>query len=177
MEVVDLTPITIKKNWEPLPKVVQWSNICEKWSRQTGVPVALLLAFIHQESGGIENSRRREANYLSRYAQRCGELATKCKMSVQDVATSYGLMQLMFPLAYGYGARSVHELLIPDNNIRYGAAHIGQMLHKLGVIGRDPGIGEIQTVAGQYNGAGSNSGYARNVAALFDRYDRWRRCE
>lgn len=172
-----MIPMVYSKAWHPLPAVVRWVPNCEHWSQQTKVPVALLLAVIHQESGGHENASRFEANYLSKYAQGCADVATKCHMSVQDVATSFGLMQLMFKVAYGYGARSIHDLLNPDNNIRYGAAHIGQMLIKLGVIDRAPGIGEIQTVAARYNGSKPGESYSRNVASLYDKYDRWRRCE
>ena len=155
-------------------KVKQWLSLAEKWSRQTGVPVALILATIEQESGGNPKATRYEPEYLDRYVRgnkKNEMIAETCKLDYMQIATSYGLMQLMFPLAYGYGARSLEDVLDPDHNIRYGAAHLGTLIKNC----RFPSTEMIciRTVAGAYNGAGSGSGYARNIEALYLQYERW----
>ena len=163
--------------WKPIPRVVRWQEVCEHWEKQTKVPAALLLGFIQQESGGYENCTRYEPAYEKKYCAkgtRGYDIAKKCGMTTHDVATSYGLMQLMFPLAYGYGARSRADAFNPIQNIRYGAAHIAALAKQFNV----PFGGEgILRVAGAYNGAGSTSGYARNVLALYRNYETWRKGE
>lgn len=155
-------------------KVTQWRLLAEKWSRQTGAPVALILATIEQESGGNPNATRHEPAYQRQYVDGNAKnlrIARECGLTPAEVATSYGLMQLMFPLAYGYGARSKAALLTPDQNIRFGAAHLGALISKCRFAVTD--IACIRIVAGGFNGGGSGSAYARNVAALYQRYEGW----
>lgn len=155
-------------------KVEQWRPMAEKWSRQTGTPAALILATIEQESGGDPEAVRYEKEYEQRYVinnSRNLRIAEECGLTTKQVATSYGLMQLMFPLAYGYGARSMQALLTPDQNIRFGSAHLGALISKYRVGDIDAVC--IRKVAGEFNGAGSASAYARNIDALYLRYDAW----
>lgn len=155
-------------------QVRQWLSIAEKWSRQTGVPAALILAVIEQESGGNPYAERYEKEYEARYVTNSGKnarIALECGLTRQQVATSYGLMQLMFPLAYGYGARSIEDLHDPDKNIRFGAAHLKTLMSKHCAGNIDDVC--IRKIAGAYNGAGSGSSYARNVYSLYLRYESW----
>jgi len=166
--------------WTPLPSVARWTQNCERWSGQTGVPVPLLLAFIHQESGGNPNAIRFEREYMARYCganSRGADIAHRCHMSTDDVATSYGLMQLMFPVAYGFGARSVHDVLLPDNNIRFGAAHVATLIHRITGGNREIGISDVLSIAAAYNGCKTSDSYPRCVVSLYQRYDAWRRGE
>lgn len=122
--------------WRPNDKIARWRTLAEKWSRQTGCPAALILATIQQESGGAPEVTRYEPEYERSY---CGKgskgalIAAKCGITTKQVATSYGLMQLMLPLAWGYmseadkGPGVIAALLDPDKNIRYGAAHLGAL--------------------------------------------------
>ena len=161
--------------WKPDTNVAKWRNLAEQWSRQTKVPAAFLLAIIQQESGGNAAATRYEPDYEQRYTTRCREIARVSSLSLKSVAASYGLMQLMLPLAWGYLSsidkeKPVEALLDPDKNIRYGAAHLSALRTKCPL----PGVGwdgaVVRWVAGRYNGAGSDSGYARNVAALYTRF-------
>lgn len=155
-------------------KVQQWLSVAEKWSRQTGTPVPLILATIEQESGGDPYATRYEKEYEDRYVagnQKNLRIAVECGLTKREMATSYGLMQLMFPLAYGYGARSVEELLDYDKNIRFGSAHLGTLISKYRLGDIDAGC--IRKAAGAYNGAGSSSSYARNIYSLYLRYEEW----
>ncbi|KEJ93324.1 hypothetical protein EH55_08450 [Synergistes jonesii] len=173
--------------WKPNMKVFRWRELAEKWGRQTGCPPALILAVIEQESGGGPEATRHEPEYMERYEARCREIAHACGLSLEDVATSYGLMQLMLPLAWGYmgtAARKdpVAALLDPDQNVRFGAAHLGVLLRKelarhndavRLALGAGGGIDAaiVRAAAGRFNGAGSGSAYARNVCALWRLYE------
>ena len=153
------------------PKVMQWLAPAKRWAKQTGVPAALILAVIQQESGGDPKAVRYEAGYEQRYSNRCNEIARSAHLETSEVATSYGLMQLMLPLAWGYLSAAdklspIQALYDPDNNIRYGAAHLAALIK-----GRPITAAVIRDVAGKYNGAGSDSAYARNVCALWRKYE------
>ena len=87
--------------WIPSNKVIRWLAPAQRWSRQTGCPPELILAVIQQESGGDPEVTRYEPEYEERYKARCEEIARACRLSPEVVATSYGLMQLMLPLAGG----------------------------------------------------------------------------
>lgn len=141
-------------------RVLQYRPAAEKWSRQTGVPVALILAVIDQESDGRAEARRYEPRYKVSATHKKAMDAAGVPEEVQK--TSYGLMQMMFPVAWGYGARSTAELADPDKAIRYGAAHLGTLYKKYN--------GDIAKTAGAYNGAGPNSRYAKDVLKLYEKY-------
>lgn len=150
--------------------VLQWRTLAERWSRQTNVPVALILAFIDQESGGNPKAYRPEKDYLKRYVSKSAgrikvdNLKKETGLTEQEIITSYGLMQPLFTLAYGYGARTVEDLYDPNLNIRYCTAHIGTLMKKHSR--------NIRKVAGAYNGAGSNSAYAIDIEKLYAKYDK-----
>lgn len=154
-------------------KVKFWRPQAKKWSKQTGTPAALILAIIEMESGGQPFVTRYESEYRRNYVdgnKKNMAIARECGLTHEQVATSYGLMQLMFPLAYGYGARSIKALLDPDQNIRFGAAHLGTLIKKRG--GALDGAC-IRRTAGAYNGAGAASSYARGVYSLYLQYEEW----
>lgn len=169
--------------WKPNDKIARWRTLADKWSRQTGCPAALILATIQQESGGCETATRFEAEFLTnnpKLEPRVRLIMQRCSLSQSAVTTSYGLMQLMLTTAWGYlseadiGPQVVAALLDPDKNIRYGAAHLGALLkkHRRGAV-IDAAV--IRAVAGAYNGAKSESVYARNVCALWRKYEQWLR--
>lgn len=151
-------------------RVLQYKTLAEKWSKQTGVPAALILAVIDQESDGSTEARRYEPRYKVSDTHKKAMTAAGVPEEVQK--TSYGLMQMMFPVAWGYGARSTADLRDPDRAIRYGAAHLAALArHKQGKHGwyNAP---HIRAIAGAYNGAGPNSSYAKDVLTLYDKYSK-----
>ena len=176
--------------WIPSNKVIRWLAPAQRWSRQTGCPAALILAIIQQESGGDPAATRYEPGYEEKYMARCDEIARACRLSLEVVATSYGLMQLMLPVAWGYMGPDVRRgnvvatLLDPEQNIRFGAAHLGILLKKelarhndamslaLG-LRKEIDAAVVRAVAGRYNGGGSGSAYVRNVCALWQRYEKY----
>lgn len=141
-------------------RVLQYSPIAQKWAKQTGVPAALILAVIDQESDGRSEVTRYEKNYRPSYTHTRAMDIAGVPQTVRK--TSYGLMQLMFPVAWGYGARSTADLRDPDKAIRFGAAHLAMLYKKH--------KGDIKAAAGAYNGAGADSKYARDVATLYEKY-------
>ena len=141
-------------------RVLQYKAIAQKWAAQTGISPALILAIIDQESDGKEEAERYESAYKP--SQTHINAMQRAGVPTEVMKTSYGLMQLMFPVAWGYGARSTMELKIPDTAIRYGAAHLAMLYKKNGC--------DVKKTAGAYNGAGANSKYARDVAILYEKY-------
>lgn len=143
-------------------RVLQYKASAEHWSKQTGVPTALILAIIDQESDGREESTRYEPAYTP--APTYKPAMDKAGVPLEVQKTSYGLMQMMFPVAWGYGARSTAELKTAHTAIRYGAAHLGQLYKKYN--------SNILQAAGAYNGAGPNSKYAKDVLTLYNKYSK-----
>lgn len=153
--------------------ILKWKGQAEHWSRQTGVPAALLLAFIDQESDGRENvPARYEPRYEAQYVKgnpKNQKIIKQCRITSRECASSYGVLQVMFPLAYGYGARSTRDA--HDSSLRYGAAHIGSLATKLYREGeRYYGEEHVKRIAGGYNGAGAESQYALDVWKLYEKY-------
>ena len=152
--------------------VMRWKQHAEHWSRQTGVPTALILAVIDQESDGRPNAERPEPAYLAKLKTTAsGAYKLKVMQNTgippEHATTSYGLMQPLLMLAYGYGAKSKHDLLDPNKNIRYSTAHLATLAHQTGTGYTDP---HILQIAGRYNGAGENSKYAKDVLTLYKKY-------
>ncbi|MEG1912756.1 MAG: transglycosylase SLT domain-containing protein [Cloacibacillus sp.] len=143
-------------------RVLHYRHLAVKWARQTGLPPALILAVIDQESDGRAEARRYEKDYTP--SARHSPAMNKAGVPLAVQKTSYGLMQLMFPVAWGYGARSTADLEDPDKAIRYGAAHLGQLYKKYN--------SNILQAAGAYNGAGPKSKYARDVLTLYNKYSK-----
>ena len=152
--------------------VMRWKAHAEHWSRQTGVPTALILAVIDQESDGRPHVERPEPAYLSKLKTTpSGAHKLKVMQSVgitpEQATTSYGLMQPLLMLAFGYGAKSKHDLLDPNKNIRYCTAHLANLAKQAGTGYTDP---HIRSIAGAYNGAGPNSTYAKDILTLYKKY-------
>jgi hypothetical protein len=148
--------------------VLQWRHLAEKWAKQTKVPTALILAFIDQESDGNYKCIRVEKSYCQKLLntpagkRKLDEIHRATGLNYQDIVTSYGLMQPLFMLSWGYGSKHIADLYDPDSNIRYCSAHIATLMSRY--------KGDMQSVAGAYNGAGRNSKYATDVMKLYAKY-------
>lgn len=151
-----------------LSKVMQYVTFAKKWAYNTNVDAALILAIIHQESGGNPCVTRKESGYKALYgnSDKIQSIHRLTKLSVDKICTSYGLMQLMLPTAWGYinskyqDEYVIEHLLDPYNNIRYGAAHLSTLIKKCN--------GDIWQAVQRYNGVSSQ--YANNVIALTKEY-------
>ena len=151
-----------------LSKVMQYVTFAKKWAYNTNVDAALILAIIHQESGGNPCVTRKESSYKALYGKSSKLLSIQrmTKLPIDKICTSYGLMQLMLPTAWGYISDKyqdeyvIEHLIDPYNNIRYGAAHLSTLIKKCN--------GDIWQAVQKYNGVSSQ--YANNVIALTKEY-------
>ena len=85
---------------EPNKKVKRWWPVVDKWCVEFGVSQSLIFAMIEQESGGNENAARHEPAYERAYIKTSSVWLKRCKelgITTKQAASSYGLMQLMFP--------------------------------------------------------------------------------
>ena len=155
----------------PPSKVIRWRSVIDRWCVELKVSQSLILAVIQQESGGDPSATRYEPAYERRYILNNSTWLDRCKagrFSTKEAATSYGLMQLMFPTAWGYGARHPKELLDPNVNVRYGIAHVASLQKKYTLF---------ESLVAYNGGDGAVSGktplawrYADKVFALYERY-------
>lgn len=163
------------KSTAPAAPVLQWKDQAAHWSKQTGIPTALLLAFIDQESDGRKDvPARYEAGYEQTYTKgnpKAQKIIKQCRLSSREYSSSYGILQTMFGLAYGYGARSTADA--HDNSLRYGAAHLGNLATKLYKEGEKYfGEEHVKRIAGDYNGAKEHSQYAKDIWTLYQKYQK-----
>lgn len=157
--------------------VLTWLPLARHWSRQTNVPVALILAIIDQESDGMPHAKRSEPEYLTKLLAtptgraKIEKIANDTQMSHEDIVTSYGLMQPLMTLAYGYGARSKADLFDPGKNIRFSSAHLATLATKTKRPGEKAfGSLHVQRIAAAYNGCDISAKYARDVVVLYKKY-------
>lgn len=121
--------------WAPNPDVIKWRSIVDKWCMRLAVSQSLVLAVIQMESGGRVRIRRHEPGYLKKYIATNPtwlKYSQETGVTLEDIASSYGLMQIMFPTARGFGCRFPQDLFDPDLNIRYGTAYLKGALAKHG---------------------------------------------
>lgn len=157
-------------------KVKTWRPLAEKWCDKgiVAVPAALVLAIIQMESAGNPNAVRKEPQFLSSYGhtKKVQDIVGATGLRAEDIAASYGLMQLMVPTAWGYlsarhkGPDVLNVLRDPDQAIRYGVAHLATKYKQRN--------GNIRLAARDYNGAGSMAeAYGRNAQELCLFYGAW----
>ena len=157
-------------------KVLKWRDMAERWSMQGVYPVppALILAIIQMESAGNPAAKRAEPEALAsavreRRDDKIKVIAQATDLTPIEIMSSYGLMQLLVTTAWGYlsarhkGPGVIGALLDPDQNIRYGTAHLATLLKKRG--------GDVRLAARDYNGAGAMAeAYGRNAQLLYLEY-------
>lgn len=163
-------------------KVTRWWPYVDKWCVQLGVSQSLILAMIEMESGGNPDATRYEPAYEKAYIKTSSAWLKRCKelgITTKQAATSYGLMQLMFPAAWGYGEGTIKSapdpiaaVLDPNNNIRFGVAHVAALLKKYTkeemlacFNGGEGGVNALR--AGRETQA---TAYSRKVMALYNKY-------
>ncbi len=156
-------------------KITQYREIIDKWCTQIGVSQSLVMAVIQMESGGNPNAKRPEPGYMRAYVEKNPKwlkFSRETGITLQEIATSYGLLQMMFATAHGYGCKTVAQALDPSQAIRFGVAHLKTLLDKYPIgealaayNGGDGGASQYRT--GKDTPA---TRYAKNVLALFERY-------
>jgi len=94
--------------------------------------VALVCAMCEVESSWNAQATRFESGYLKRYLVGNDEWCKRCDrlgISLEAAATSYGLMQLMYPTAHEVGFQRCPSLLLePEINLYYGTKYLRKLL-------------------------------------------------
>lgn len=158
-------------------KVARWRAIVDKWCAQLKLSQALVMAVIQMESGGNPDAKRHEPAFEAQYVRRNAKWEKLCRnlgITHAEAATSYGLMQMMFTTAYGYGCKSVAQALDPDQAVRFGAAHLAMLVRKYDVnealAAYNGGTGAVADLRnGRSTPATRYSAKAMNLCALYRR--------
>jgi soluble lytic murein transglycosylase-like protein len=160
--------------FSPSEKVTRWLSVVDKYCVELKVSQSLILAMIQMESGGNPDAKRYEPAYERRYILNNKVWIERCRnggFSTREAATSYGLMQLMFPTAWGYGARKPGELYDPARNISIGVALMASKLKKYNTK---------EALAAYNGGDGAVKSktpdawkYSANAYALYENYRAW----
>lgn len=100
----------------------------EKYSREYGIPAALIRAIISVESGRDNYAIRYEPYYQWLYQPEYYAKKHYITVSTETMAqkTSWGPMQVMGAVAreLGFDGRFLSELTDPDVGIKYGTMHL-----------------------------------------------------
>lgn len=111
-------------------------NTCRKMGQADQCTGGSDTCFYRSGIRGNPKAYRPEKDYLKRYVSKSAgrikvdNLKKETGLTEQEIITSYGLMQPLFTLAYGYGARTVEDLYDPNLNIRYCTAHISTLMEE-----------------------------------------------
>lgn len=83
-----------------------------------GLTPDVVEAVVRTESSGQAHAYRHEPGYWERYCKRHPVFS---KGEPARIASSYGLMQVMYPTAYSLGFRGApEELFVPETSLLYG---------------------------------------------------------
>ncbi len=111
----------------------QWKDLIRQVAGEEGIPAELLWATVATESSGKPDAYRFEPGYLRRYILDKEPWQEHYYKYGDDVAASYGLVQIMYPTAVALGFESEPRVLFdPDLNLRYGAVYIKKGLAETG---------------------------------------------
>lgn len=149
------------KTPEPSP----YRHAIQAAAAQHGLDPDLVESVVFQESSGRADAFRHEPGYFERYVK--GQ-APWAAYDPRRVASSYGLMQIMFPTAVQYGYDGEPEGLFDiTTNLTLGCQILRDLLDR---FGQDP----LKALAA-YNGGPSGIGraapmhYAHTVVQRYDR--------
>lgn len=121
-------------NWKPREKVYRWRPVVDKYAVKYQLSQALILAVIEMESGGNEKAFRFEPGFYDHYLKNntnWQKLMQERGYTPEQVSSSYGLMQLMYPTAWMLGFRGdPEELYDPDINIDLGCKYLRKLMNR-----------------------------------------------
>jgi soluble lytic murein transglycosylase-like protein len=123
-------------------------------ARNAGIDADLLEALVLTESGGKADAFRFEQGYWNRY---CANNSNYRGQVPRRVASSYGLVQCMYPTAQAYGFTAQPEyLFLPNVNLEIGAKILRDLL--------DWAKQDVSKALEAYNGGKGNVGSAATRA-------------
>lgn len=153
-----------------LSKILRWRELARSFGKAHGIDGELVLAVIAQESSGNPYAIRPEPGFFQRYLPGLRRLVSHSVSKRDDrwfqyphvFACSYGLMQVMYPVALERGLDLAYptELCDPKIGLEAGCRHLAFLATRvLGEDGRrhpdalaDPRA--LRTVLLLYNGGG-----------------------
>lgn len=119
-----------------------YREVIQRIAQEEGVDPLLVEAIIQQESGGKADAFRHEPGYWLRYCVKDPKWQAE---EPRRVASSYGLMQVMYPTAVDHGFNQEPEALFGiDANIRIGCRVVKRLLERFS--------GNVQEALAAYNG-------------------------
>jgi soluble lytic murein transglycosylase-like protein len=151
-----------------------WGLIQEVAAKYTFDPL-LIEALVVQESSGNTDAFRFEPDFWNRYLKGKPEWAGK---NPRRVSSSYGLMQVMFPVALERGFPVVlapESLFIPELGLEWGCKHLTYLRTWAKALPVDEATQTLAMIAAYNGGKGGNdptkntplrtAKYAREVLA------------
>jgi soluble lytic murein transglycosylase-like protein len=145
----------------PPAAVRSWHPMCLQAGQEWGVDPYVIEALIWQESAGAPHAIRYEPAYVNRYLYANGQPKPEWSRGLQGaalqawfrrVASSYGLLQVLFPSAVWMGLSMSSEpevLFQPSANLRWG---LKLWCHFSKLAG-----GDLHATALKWNGGGNPS--------------------
>lgn len=137
----------------------------ERAAIEADLEPALVEAVVLQESSGHADAFRHEPAYYERYVRNVSRWAD---WEPRRVASSYGLMQVMYPTALQAGwSGEPEELFRIDVNLRVGCVVLSSLVKQF--------ANDLHTALGAYNAGPGNAGsiaahaYADSVMAKYRR--------
>ena len=125
-----------------------------------GLDPLLVAAVVLQESAANTDAFRHERLFWNRYLKRLPEWTN---LNPRRVSSSYGLMQVMFPVAVERGYPATHSpegLFVPEVGLEYGVKHLRYMMDRIDAqFPQIPGQDRLRAALASYNGGfqGPNS--------------------
>ena len=124
----------------------RWASVIEYLARQYALLVA---GIIQRESAWNEKAERYEPAFYDRYLKENDEWQRRNEQNgwqICHVASSWGLLQIMFVTAWERGYRGDPVgLLIPEVNLVYGTKHLAWLLD------RYEGVTGLEDMVAAYN--------------------------
>ncbi len=139
--------------WNDFPGLrFHWGAI-QAAAKAHGLDPLLVAAVVVQESAANTDAFRHERLFWNRYLKRKPEWAN---LNPRRVSSSYGLMQVMFPVAQERGlAKTVppESLFLPELGLEYGCRHLRYMMDKVDAHSPlAPGTDRLRAALASYNG-------------------------
>jgi len=123
-----------------------YRTLIEQAATELGLDPNLVEAVVITESSGQTDAFRYEPGFYTAYIKGKAEYANAIP---RRVASSYGLMQVMYTTATQYGFGLIPELLfVPATGLRFGCLHLAKLLKW--------SEGDVRKALAAYNGGQGN---------------------
>lgn len=139
--------------WNDFPGLKFYWPAIQAAARAHGLDPLLVAAVVVQESAGNTDAFRHERLFWNRYLKRLPEWT---QLNPRRVSSSYGLMQVMFPVAQERGlAKDVppERLFEPEVGLEFGCRHLRWTMDRIDAkYPSAPGPDRLRAALASYNG-------------------------